>query len=92
MSTPEFVLGQSVTLEADFKVHGALTDPTTVTLTVTDPSGNDDVHTLAGGTVTRIGTGQFAVTVEPDERGTWTVEWAGTGTVVYSKTDRFQVI
>ena len=89
---PEFPNGEVVTLEASFRVHGKLTDPTTVTLTVTDPSANADEYTYAGGTVTKISTGQYAKAITTDEKGTWTVAWAGTGTVVDSKTDRFQVV
>jgi hypothetical protein len=92
MSVPEFVNGEVVTLEASVRVYGELTDPTTVTLTVTDPSANAAQYTYAGGTVTRVSEGQYRKQVTTDEAGTWIVAWAGTGTVVDSKTDRFQVV
>jgi hypothetical protein len=34
-----FTIGQSVHLTAAFKINGVLTDPTTTTLTIKDPSG-----------------------------------------------------
>lgn len=75
-------VGDAMTLRAKFRVSGTLTDPTTITLDVKDPSGNTDTYTLAGATVTKDSTGSYSKSVTFDEAGWWTYEWTGTGTVV----------
>jgi hypothetical protein len=66
---------------ATFTVSGTPTDPSTITLTVQDPSGNQDSYTYAGGQVTKSGTGVYYKDVSVDEAGLWAFKWAGTGTV-----------
>lgn len=67
------------TLTNEFKVDGTLTDPTTVTLTVTTPAGVATPYTWAGGTVTRTSTGIFTKDIACSEAGTWLYLWVGTG-------------
>lgn len=78
MNTYEF--GAAPTVRVDFKVGSALTDPTTVTLKVKDPSGNVETHTWAGGGVTRDSVGKFSRQIVTDEDGIWSYRWIGTGT------------
>ena len=57
------------------------TDPTTVTLIVTSPSGIATTYTWAGGTVTRVSVGKFTRNVDvSSEFGEWLYQWIGTGT------------
>lgn len=72
-------IGDVVRLTGTFTVGGAATDPTTVALTVQDPSGNDGAYTYAGGTVTKSSTGIYYKDVTLDEAGWWFYRWVGTG-------------
>lgn len=87
----EFDIGDTVTLRVDFKVSGVLTDPTTITLSVADPSGNIDNYTYAGATVTRESTGAYLKSITGDEAGEWSATWTGTGACAASATRRFAV-
>ena len=51
-----FVTGDTVTLSNTFKVSGTATDPSTITLVITDPAGTATTYTYAGGTVTKSST------------------------------------
>jgi hypothetical protein len=66
------------TLTNTFKVAGTPTDPTTITLTVTDPTGAANVYTYAAAQVTRTGTGVYTKDVACSIAGTWTYQWDGT--------------
>lgn len=66
------------TLTNTFKVGGVATDPTAVTLTVTDPTGASTAYTYGAGQVTRTGTGVFTKDIACATAGTWTYEWEGT--------------
>lgn len=56
----------------------ALADPTTITLTVTPPSGAPQVYSYPG-TIVRQGLGTFTQDVPCTLAGTWTAKWEGTG-------------
>ena len=57
-----------------------LTDPSTVSLIVTPPTGSPTTYTYPA-TLTKLQTGVFYKDVTPNAAGTWTYAWAGTGTV-----------
>jgi gp6-like head-tail connector protein len=71
-----FYAGQDeqATLTNTFQVNGVNTDPTSVTLTVTDPTGA--VTTPA---VTKTGTGVYTATISCTTDGIWVYKWDGTG-------------
>lgn len=75
-----FVVGDTVTLTNTFAVAGTATDPTTISLVVTDPSGNADTYTYAGATITKSATGIYTKNITADEAGIWSYTWTGTGT------------
>jgi len=56
-----------------------LTDPTTVTLSVEDPSGNVASYTYAAAEITQQATGIYYYEQAVDEAGTWQYRWVGTG-------------
>jgi len=63
------------TLQNIFKVNGVPTDPTTVALTITDPTGATTTPSPA-----HTGTGTYTANVACTVTGTWTYLWEGTGT------------
>ena len=63
------------TLQNIFKVNGVPTDPTTVTLTVTDPTG-----VVTTPSTTHVSTGTYTANVPCTADGIWTYKWVGTGT------------
>lgn len=67
------------TLTNTFSVSGTATDPTTISLVVTDPLGVATTYTYAGGTITRTSAGLYTKDIACTETGLWTYVWIGTG-------------
>lgn len=86
-----YVVDDTVVLTNTFNVGGTATDPTTITLEVTDPSGTPDTYTYGGGTITKTATGVYTKTITVDQRGTWTYRWTGTGTAADVEDGSFEV-
>jgi hypothetical protein len=84
-------IGDSIRLTGTFRVSGVLTDPTTVTLTVTDPSSNVSTYTYALAQVTNSSTGIYYYDLTVDEAGLWKTKWTGTGTCISVEEDVFYV-
>ena len=82
---------QLVRITTVFTVSGVDTDPSTVTLTVQDPSGNSDVYTYALGQVTKDSTGHYHKDITADEEGHWWYQWKATGAVEAVDEDHFEV-
>lgn len=68
------------TLTNVFAVDGTPTDPTTVSLAVTDPTGAPTTYTYAAGDITKTATGTFRIDVATPTAGEWQYVWTGTGT------------
>ena len=69
-----------VTITNTFTVAGVATDPTAVSLIVTDPTGATTTYTYGGGgSIQRTGVGVYAQTVASTTDGLWQYEWEGTG-------------
>lgn len=85
-------LGTAVTVSATFAVSSTNTDPTTVTLEITDPGGNTDTYTYAGATVTKDAVGQYSKEITPDEAGYWKYRWIGTGTCIAANSYKFKMV
>lgn len=69
------------TLTNTFSVGGTATDPTTVTLVVTDPLGQATTYTQSDGDFTHTnGTGIYSIDIPCTSAGTWSYVWTGTGT------------
>ena len=66
------------TLTNTFTVAGVPTDPTTITLLVTDPTGTSNTYTFAGGQITRTSAGVYTKDIPCTLAGTWTYKWTGT--------------
>lgn len=85
----EFDIGDTATLTATFSTSDLPTDPTAIALSVTDPSGNTDIYTLAQ--MTRLSVGSYSKDVTVDEVGEWSAVFVGTGAVAATGTVRFAV-
>lgn len=86
------VVGDTVRIGNTFTVDDVNTDPTTVTLVVTDPSGNTEgTFTYAGGTITKTATGVYHKDLSVDEDGVWEYKWTGSGTAADTATGTFTV-
>ncbi len=86
-----FVVGDTVTLSNTFKVAGTATDPTTVTLVVTDPAGTATTYTYAGSTITKTATGVYTKNITAGTAGMWSYTWTGTGTAADVESSSFDV-
>lgn len=86
-----WVVGDTPHLETSFYNGDTLTDPTTVTLTVTTPAGVATSYTFAGGTVTKASTGIYYRNVAVSEAGKWSYQWTATGAVADVATGTFTV-
>jgi hypothetical protein len=75
----EYNFGTQVTVEGTFSVSSTNTDPTTVTLEITDPSGNTDTYSTTD--LTNSAVGVYSKSITPDEAGYWKYRFAGTGVI-----------
>lgn len=76
---PIFVVGDSPTLTNTFSVAGVPTDPTTVSLAVTNPAGTTTTYTYALAQITRDSAGVYSKQITVDSAGDWYYVWTGTG-------------
>lgn len=86
-----FVVGDTVTLTNTFKVSGTATDPSTVSLVVTDPAGTATTYTYAGATITKSSTGVYTKNITASTAGLWAYTWTGTGTAADVESGSFEV-
>jgi hypothetical protein len=70
------------TLTNTFSVSGTATDPTTVSLVVTSPTGTATTYTYALAEVAKTGTGAYSKDIACSEFGVWQYVWTGTGAAV----------
>jgi len=68
------------TLTNTFSVNGVATDPTTISLTVTDPAGTATPYTYAASQITRSSAGVYTKDLACSADGLWQYVWTGTGT------------
>lgn len=70
------------TVSNTFSVDGTATDPTTISLVITDPTGSSTTYTYAATEITRTGTGAYRkdISCASTVAGIWTAVWVGTGT------------
>lgn len=87
----DFVTNDTVTLTNTFTVSGVATDPTTISLAVTNPAGTTTTYTFAGGTITKVGTGIYSKSITADSVGLWRYVWTGTGTAADVEDGSFTV-
>lgn len=67
------------TLTNTFAVADVATDPTTVVLVVTDPTGTATTYQYALAEITKTGTGAYSKDVACTAAGVWQYVWIGTG-------------
>ena len=68
------------TLTNTWEVTGTPTDPSAVSLVVTDPTGAQVTYTYGGsGTITKVSTGVYTLNVQCLLDGLWSYVWIGTG-------------
>lgn len=74
------IVGARVSVEADFRLAGVLTDPIAVTAIVRSPGGDASDYTFPT-TITRDAAGVYRVEFTADEAGPWAVRFEGSGLV-----------
>ncbi len=85
-------LGDLVVLELPLTVNGAPTDPTTLTLTITPPSGAVVTRLWPSpAEITRVSLGNFRYDYSPTLPGLYAYEWAGTGAATADERGYFEV-
>lgn len=67
------------------------TDPTTIILRVTDPTGVETPYTYALSQVTKDGVGAYSMQLEVLIAGYWNYRWEAEGTVTAATESRFLV-
>lgn len=82
---------EKATIRNVFKVGGTATDPTTISLAVTTPSGTTTTYTYAAAQITKNGTGDYQKLIDCSEDGDWIAVWTGTGTAADVQEVRWQV-
>lgn len=79
-------VNQLAQLAVAFTSAGALADPTTVTVVVTDPSGTATTYVVTSGQITRASTGNYTIAIPCSPAvtgvdGLWSYVWIGSGAV-----------
>lgn len=82
---------EAATVRNVFKVATVATDPTTVSLSVTTPSGVTTTYTYAASEITKNGTGDYQKLIACSEDGDWLAVWTGTGAAADVQEVRWQV-
>lgn len=83
-------IGTAVLVSGTFTVSSTNTDPTTVALEITDPSGNTDTYSTTD--LTNSAMGIYSKQITPDEAGYWKYRFVGTGTVIAANSYKFYMI
>lgn len=83
-------IGTAVQVSVTFSASSTNTDPTTVTLEITDPSGNTDTYSTTD--LTNSAVGVYSKTVTPDEAGYWKYRFSGTGAVIAANSYKFYMV
>jgi hypothetical protein len=90
MTANSYDLGTAVTLIGTFtNLQGQPTDPASVTLRVLDPTGTETI--VNTGQMTHGSAGNFSFVVTPLLAGVWYYRWEGTGAVVATQDNWFEV-
>lgn len=85
-------VGDLVVLELPLTVNGVPTDPTTLTLTITPPSGAPVVKQWPSpADITKVGVGSFRYDYSPLLAGLFAYEWRSTGTAQADERGYFEV-
>lgn len=79
-------VGDGIRLTGTFTISGSGANPTTATLSVTDPSAVVTTPSVGSGT-----DGVYLVDIIVDEPGDWHYRWVGTGAVVAATEGHFLV-
>lgn len=84
-------IGDLVRISTTFSVAGVATDPTAVSLTVTDPSGTATTYTYAGAQVVKTAAGAYRYDLSVAAAGVYTYRWVGTGVAEGADSGQFMV-
>jgi hypothetical protein len=77
----DFVTGQPLVVEIEFRLEGVLTDPSIVRCLVRSPTGEVRELVYPSASVTRRATGIYRVSVLADKPGTWAFRGTSVGVV-----------
>jgi hypothetical protein len=85
----QYEIDTTIELQGVFinSLTGVYIDPTTVKVSVLDPTGSQVTQNWPGGTVTRDSLGHFHALVTPAISGNWTYKWQGTGAATATSPD-----
>ena len=85
--------GDKVRFTAVFKnIAEELTDPTTVTVKIKDPSGNSSTYVYGTDLeVVKDSTGTYHIDMDIDETGIWHYRWEGAGVIKTAEESSFTV-
>jgi hypothetical protein len=77
----DWIVGQRVVLECEFRLKGVRTDPSIVTLTARSPSGVVTSENYPTNEIVKRGVGQYDGIMVLDEPGYWQFRMEGAGVV-----------
>jgi len=84
-------IGDAIRLGTTFLLGDVPTDPSTISLTVTDPAGAATTYTYAAAQIIRSSAGVYYKDVSLPTAGEWLYRFIGTGTVESVAQSRFAV-
>lgn len=77
----DYVQGQRVTVDAEFRLAGVLTDPTVVIATVRSPSGAMLELAYPSADLLRVEQGLYEASLTANEAGTYSIRFSGAGVI-----------
>lgn len=87
-----YEIGDEVTLTIRFRSRTKVpVDPTTVTLKVRDPDGEETEYVYEASAIERTSTGAYSFALEPTKSGVWSYRWKGSGNVKVAREKAFSV-
>lgn len=87
-----YASGSQIRLSAAFTVSGVATDPTTVSLTVKDPTGTETIYTYAAAQIVKDSTGNYHYDLTASTTGAYYYGFSASGTVVAASQGHFTVV
>jgi len=86
-------IGDTIRVKATFKdADDALSDPSTVTVTVYEPDGTETDYTLTGGGVQKESTGVYYADITPTQAGIHWYRFSSTGNPALIEEANFFVV
>ena len=89
----KYELGSLVRTTAKFtRFDGEPQDPSTVSLTITNPAGVETTYEYGTDNIVKANVGVYYYLIDANAEGVWTRRWFSTGTGQAAKSGKFEIM